>query len=368
MPTKFDTTRFENIHQMGGIQLGVLQPTFGGGLSEGSRVALVNTGSGLRFTVALDRGGDIVDAHYNQHSLAYLSPNGLRRPNHAYNQKFDWLANWPAGLVTTCGPQYIGHPRTEDDQEIPLHGNYSNTPSEVQMVLNPDLPRGKREMLISLVTRDSRMFGPVIEVRRQIQCILGEPVIHIYDQVTNRATTKAAHHWLYHVNLGYPLLNAGSRFIYKGDLTHFVESPEPKGGTKSPTRAKLEKLKRASGPIKAHRGNGEYCVLLDPIADKDGLCHVGLVNPKLNLALELEYPQNCLPRLTNWQHFDEGSYVTGIEPYSGSLIGKDRDTHKTAEQYLAPGQTKRYQMTIRIHGDRKSVAAFAKHDGPVKPA
>ena len=49
----------------------------GGG--DGCRVAWVDTGSGLRFAVAL-RGGDIVEAFYNDLSLTYLSPNGYRPP------------------------------------------------------------------------------------------------------------------------------------------------------------------------------------------------------------------------------------------------------------------------------------------------
>ena len=79
---EFDSSKFENVLQVGGIRTGTLD-TPGAGGAPGVRVALVDTGAGLRFTVALDRGGDIVDASYNQFGLAYLSPNGLQRPNPA---------------------------------------------------------------------------------------------------------------------------------------------------------------------------------------------------------------------------------------------------------------------------------------------
>src|SRR6185503_6601393 len=108
-----DPKKFENVHQIGGIRMGRLDSPGAGG-ADGTRVALIDTGSGFRFTVALDRGGDVVDASYNQFGLAYLSPNGLRPPSHAYHFENEWLRNWPGGLVTTCGPEYIGGSRLEN--------------------------------------------------------------------------------------------------------------------------------------------------------------------------------------------------------------------------------------------------------------
>ena len=52
-----------NIFQVGGIETSVLD----NGPAKGSRIAWINTGSGLRFKVAIDRSLDIVDAFYNQH-------------------------------------------------------------------------------------------------------------------------------------------------------------------------------------------------------------------------------------------------------------------------------------------------------------
>ena len=61
-----DLDKFENIHQIGGIRTGTLDSHPLG--RPGGRVALVDTGAGLRFTVALDRGGDIVDARWDERS------------------------------------------------------------------------------------------------------------------------------------------------------------------------------------------------------------------------------------------------------------------------------------------------------------
>lgn len=362
----FDADKLDNIHQVGGIRTALLAPDFGGGVTGGTRVALVDTGSGLRFTVALDRGGDLVDAAFNQHGLAYLSPNGLRPPSHAYNQGFAWLRNWAGGLLTTCGPQHMGHPRQEDGQEVSLHGRYSNLPAQVEMILNPDPQRGKREMLLALTIRDSQTFGPVFEIRRQIQCILGEPVIHLYDQVTNRGNTPAAHNWLYHVNLGYPLLDEGAQFLYRG-AAQYWELPSTGEALQPASAALLKQLKTVPGIVPLHTTVGERGAIVHIPGDRAGVAHAALVNKQLQLGVELAYPAEAMPRLANWQRYGRGCYVSGLEPFSGSLMGKAKDTHPQAGQQLQPGETRRYELTIRVHHGAKALAGLRKYDGAVKP-
>ena len=352
----FDTDKFENVLQIGGIQTAMLESPTGSGQLR--RVALFNTGSPLRFTVALDRGGDIVDASYGQYSLTYLSPTGIKAPSHAYHSGLEWLYGWAGGLVTTCGPEYCGQPREEDGKQVGLHGHHSNTPAAVEMLINPDPHRGRHEMLISMTVRDSRMFGPHLEVRRTIVCTLGVPEIRLFDEVTNRGNERCAHSWLYHVNLGYPLLDEGTRLIFRGKV-HYVPVQ-----AKGPSDAELNQMKRVGGTLKEHLGPGERCLFTDVPPDRNGNAHAGLINQKLKLAIELVYPTDVLPRFNNWQHFGpRGSYITGIEPFSGSILGKHNEDHPLAEQYLSPGQTKRYQLTVKLHSTPKALTDLAKHDG-----
>ncbi len=302
---KFDPDKFENIHQVGGIRTGTLDSHPLGG--PGGRVALVDTGAGLRFTVALDRGGDIVDARFNQHELTYLTPNGLGPPNHAYHTGVEWIYGWAGGLVTTCGPQYMGGPREEDGVKTSLHGHYSNLPAAVEQLINPDPHRGRLDMQIGLVVRDSRMFGPVMEVRRTIRCTLGEPEIIIEDEVTNRANTRSAHHWLYHCNLGYPLLDRGARFVYRGKAQHWV-LPAPPGQTLlQPISADaMNKLKHVPDPLPAHAGFGERGLIVEVTPDKRGICRAGLINNRLKLGMPLQVDAVF-------------GYIYGRDTYSPSL-------------------------------------------------
>lgn len=365
---KFDPAKFENIHQIGGIRTGTIDYP-GLGASHGSRVATFNTGAGLRFTVALDRGGDIIDASYNAHSLTFLSPNFIPPPNHAYHREFDWLYGWPAGLVTTCGPQHIGGPRNRDHASKNLHGHYSSNPAAVEMLINPDPLRGKQEMLLSMVSRDSRMFGPTLETHRTIKCTLGSNDITIFDQVLNRGNKPASHQWLYHVNFGYPLLDEGTRLIYRGKNAKYWELPKKEDGSMlhAMSEKAMANLKKISAPKESHAGVGENGVTIDTQAASDGLAHVGIVNQKLGLGVEMIYDIKQLPRLANWQHLAPmGSYVTGIEPYNGALIGEPYDPPAAFDQKIEPGETKRYQLTLRVLSDKASLAALLAADGPIK--
>lgn len=361
LPQGIDTAKFEHLAQVGGIQTATLDyPGIGGNASQGARVALVNTGSPLRFTVALDRGGDIVEAFYNQHSLAYLTPNGYKPPSHAYHHEEDWLSSWPGGLVTTCGPRYIGGPRIENDEKTSLHGYFSNTPAAVEMLLNPDPARGRTEMLLSMVIREARMYGPTVEIRRHIQCKLGVPEIVLHDVVTNRCDKPLPHNWLYHVNVGYPLLDRGSKFIYRGPAS-LAFAPD-----KNVNAAAFNRWKTVTDGLPQHVGSTSRVFFIDVPPDREGLCHVGIINRKLGLALELEYPKEQLPRLGNWQHLGQrGCYVSGIEPFYGSLMGKASDPHPHVDTWLEPGESRRYQLRLRALAGSAQLQQFAAHDGPV---
>lgn len=364
----FDPAKLENIHQLGGIRTGTLDAPGAGG-SAGVRVALFDTGSGFRFTVALDRGGDIVDAHYNEHGLAYLSPNGLRPPNAAYHHDNEWLRNWAGGLVTTCGPEYVGGSRVEAGAKTNLHGRYSNLAATLDRVQNPDLHRGQLGMELNLTVRDTRMFGPNYEIRRSIRCTLGQPEVTISDEVTNCGDTLAAHHWLYHCNLGYPLLNEGARFIYRGPAEYWMFPPPAGQDIVQPLAAAvMNQIKRVPVSLAEHAGGGERGLIVTTIPDAQGNCRVGIANDRLGLGLEIRYPAEALPRLAHWQHYGpRGSYASALEPFYGSLLGSARDQNPLVHTRLNPGETRRYQLTLRVLRTPSELQNLATADGPVSP-
>src|SRR5262249_47236867 len=147
-------------------------------------------------------------------------------PTAAYDQAADWLWSFYGGLVVSCGPLNTGAPFTENGKSFGLHGTHSNTAAVVESIVNPDPQRGKLEMGITALIRTARVFGPVIELRRTISSRLGESVIRISDEFTNRDNLRVPFAWLLHINFGYPLLEPGaSAYCYRGAVTP-IDGPE----------------------------------------------------------------------------------------------------------------------------------------------
>ena len=179
--------KIKNPAQLGGIETAVLD----NGAGRGMRVAWINTGTGLRYKVVLDRGMDIADAFFNQNSLAWLSHGGFTAPQPLSNQKLDWLRTFGGGLLTTCGLSHVGGPETDEFGERGIHGYISNQPAQLEAIAQPDPVLGKLDFSITGLMRETTVFGPSLELRRTLSGTLGSPVIHIRDEVTNRANTPA---------------------------------------------------------------------------------------------------------------------------------------------------------------------------------
>ncbi len=342
-----NSVRFINPAQVAGIETAVLAD----GPARGVRVAWVNTGTPLRYKVVIDRGLDIADAFYGAASLAFLSYTGTTPPTRALDGGLDWLGGFYGGLVCSCGPQHVGGPETVDGVDYGLHGTHSNTPAEVEAVCQPDPAAGKDVMSITGRVRTARMFGPNVELRRTIRSAMGTPAVEIHDEFTNRGNTPTRHCWLLHLNFGWPLLDRGSRIVYRGPVV--PRSDSVKWFTDP------GKYKVAPSPVKAHTGAGEDVAFVDPPADADGLCHVGIVNEKLELGVEVTYPRKNYPRLVNWQHFGPGGeYVVGLEPVSGGMAECG-----AAAGVLAPGEVRTYDCTLRVLTDPRRLAGLIRRWG-----
>lgn len=337
-----------NIQQIGGIETSVLD----NGPARGSRIAWVNTGSGLRYKVAIDRCLDIADAFYNQHSLAWLSHGGLTVPRPDSNKGLEWLYSFGGGLLTTCGLRHIGGPESDENEERGLHGRVSNIPAMVESIIQPDLESGQKTMSITAIIKESRVFGPHLELRRTIKSTLGVPSITISDEVTNRGNTSCPHMILYHCNFGWPLVNEGTEIVYRGAC-------QSRGmDFDNELFNQTHDYKKCQKPLQSHQGAGESCGFIDVQPDSEGLCHVGLVNNKLNLALTMTYPKQQLPALTNWQHWGPGEYVCALEPGTNPPIGQNKAKALNALIMLGPGEKRSYALDLQVLSCSDSIQTF----------
>lgn len=343
------TNKISSHLPLGGIETAIAD----NGLQRGTRIAWINTGTGLRYKVVIDRAMDIADAFYNQHSLAWISHPGITAPQPFSNRGADWLTTFGGGLVTTCGLTHVGGPESDEYGDRGLHGAISNIPAEIESVIQPDPFTGKMDMSITGVMKQSRPLGTRLELRRTISGRLGEPFIHIHDTVTNKGNTSAPHMLLYHCNFGWPLADEDTRLIWQGnwkarDANPRIFTPE-------------HDFRKCPAPLEEHRGGGEEAAFIDIAADHKGECTCGLYNERLGFAVSMQFSKKQLPWLTNWQHWGKGEYVTGLEPGTHPPVGQAAARKQGTLIELDPGEARTYDLRFEILHRQEDITTFLKN-------
>ena len=350
MPNQSWINKISNAAQIGGIETSVLD----NGAARGTRIAWINTGTGLRYKVVLDRAMDIMEAFFNQHSISWLSHTGVTFPQPFSNRGIEWLKTFGGGLLTTCGLSHIGGPETDEYGDRGLHGEISNIPAEIESIVQPDPASGKLEMSITGKMRQSQVLLSKLELRRTISGKIGEPVINIHDEITNKGNVPAPHMLLYHCNFGWPLIDEGTEILWTGkwyprfnDGRHkiFVEGND---------------FRKCPAPLDSHSGTGEEVALIDIAADSSGECVCGLLNRSLSLAVTIRFSKKQLPWLINWQHWGKGEYVTGLEPSTNTLDGQSKAREKKELIMLEPGETRTYDLSIAVLNTADSIKQLLK--------
>ncbi|WP_235921201.1 aldose 1-epimerase family protein [Foetidibacter luteolus] len=330
--------KISNHTQIGGIETSVLD----NGAGRGTRIAWVNTGTGLRYKIVLDRAMDIADAFYNQYSLAWLSSTGVVPPQPFSNKGADWLKTFGGGLLTTCGLTHVGGPEKDEFGERGVHGGISNTPAEVISIQQPDPVMDKLDMSITGIIKETQIFGPALELKRTISGTLGKAVIKIHDEITNRGNTVAPHMLLYHCNFGWPLVDEGTAINWSGKW----QSRD--GDSNNRIFNNNNDFHTCPAPMQQHNGSEEDAVIVDIDSDEQGLCVASLNNKRLGFAVEIKFVKKQLPWFTNWQHWGFGEYVTGLEPGTNPPTGQAKARADKQLILLEPGETRLYDLEIGI--------------------
>ena len=311
--------------------------TLSDGSDEGVHAADVTTGTGFQFTVVPSRGLDISSASYRGRSLAWRSAQGDRHPAYYEPQGLGWLRGFPGGLLTTCGLTWMGAPDTDDGVELGLHGRYSNTPAAAV--------RGWAEwdgdayvLSVQGEVRESVVFGENVVCRRKISAVLGENRLIVEDAITNEGFSASPHMVLYHVNLGFPIVDAGSRVVVPAELTEPRDDESARGG---------DRWMCVEEPVVGYR---EKVYFHRVAPDPDGSATVAVVNPTLDggLGVYVRYRPDQLPQLVQWKMMGAGTYVVGLEPANARVMGRSVERAAGRLQMIEPGETRQYRLELGV--------------------
>ena len=262
-----------------------------------------------------------------------------------------------SGLVATCGLDHIlgsadgARPTPTTTRAArrcshALHGRISTIPA--RLTGYGETWDGDRCLLWAEgVVQQATVFGEDLHLHRRIEAEVGGNAIRIADRVVNHGFHRTPHMFFYHVNVGWPLLEEGARYLAPiRDVvwaSHADSLRRP--GRRLPERAgAAPRLPRAGLAARARRRPGRR---------EPG----GLVNDRLGLGFEVVTRKDQLPCLYQWQNFQAGHYALGIEPSTHHVLGDLAARERGEMIWLEHGESRSYDMTMRVLDGPAEIAA-----------
>jgi len=343
------------LSQFAGVRLMELSD----GVERGIRMLEFRTGSGLRFTALVDRALDIADCEFNGKAIGWNSPAGFRHPGlHEYEGEggLAWARSF-SGLLVTCGldhilfmnevsaETYVYSPKQKVSHS--LHGRIGTIPAKLTGY-GEEWHGDECVLWAEGIVQQSAVFGEDLHLIRRIEADVGGKEIRITDRVVNHGFYKTPHMYCYHINVGHPVLDEGSRYL--APITDVVWA----------AHAGDDYRKQGVGyrTLPAPKLDFHEQVWQHELATDDvGKQYVALVNDHAKIGFEVETRKDQFPCLYEWQNLQAGQYALGIEPSTNHVLGNNVARERGEMIWLQHGEEKRYDSVFRILDGAADIAA-----------
>jgi hypothetical protein len=204
--------------------------------------------------------------------------------------------------------------------------------------------------------RETVPLGENLCLTRKVWCRMGEKALHIRDTVENMGFEPAAHMLVYHMNFGFPLLDAGTVLVAPAlDAIPWDISWDQMLGaemSRAIHEASAREIERYNSfaPPEPHYVNRVYNLVM--AADENGDVTVALLNRGHPLGdgigLYLKYSGKTLPEFTLWKVMQHQSYVVGLEPGNCRQGGRAAEREQGRLKVLEPGETVTYELEVGV--------------------
>ena len=337
--------RVGDLSQLGGTRLIELLD----GNQRGVRAVDFHTGSGLQFTVLLDRGMDIGPASHCGRPLAWHAMPGCVHPAYHEPEGLGFLRSFHGGLLCTCGLTWCGAPCTDEGEELGLHGRISHIPAR-QVGTDAAWTGDDYEFWAKGSMREASVFGPNVVLTRTVRARLGESRLFVEDRIVNEGFAPAPFMLLYHINGGFPVVDKGTELLSASVAAAPVD--DYAAGIQ-------ERYAQFDAP---KRGVPEACYRHTLAAGSDGGIVVALVNRNLGdgFGYYIEYKKSQLPHFTEWKMMDEGTYVVGTEPCTMPLYPRSELREQGKLEFLKPGEERTIELEIGVVDSARQIRSIER--------
>lgn len=160
--------------------------------------------------------------------------------------------------------------------------------------------------------------------------------LRIGSPITNTGDREEPFEILYHMNMGYPLLDENSRIAIPSDEViprdaHAADDLENWMHMEKPTEAYQEKCYYH----KFHQKDGSET-------------EVSIYQPEIDTKLSISFDANELDGFVEWKMMGVRDYVLGLECGNCYADGRDVMRKTGMLKFLEPGQTKTYRVTVKL--------------------
>ncbi len=211
------------------------------------------------------------------------------------------------------------------------------------MRVNLDPPH---EISVTGHVEESGLFLPHLRLTSTTTTIPGSNRVVIHDVVENRSAQPAETQLLYHVNVGPPFLEAGSRIV-------------------APIREMAPLTRRAAEGIDTFEfyggptvGFAEQVYGYELLADSHGKTLALLANASIDRGLAVRFSRRELPCFIVWKNTGavEDGYVTGLEPSTNYPNFKTFERQQGRLRVLPPGGSWEASVVLEAFDTREEVA------------
>ncbi len=268
------------------------------------------TNGKIRVLLNVSKALDIMQLYYEGQNVSFVSKNAYTPENGNFSGRFE------GGMLYTCGLDCLG---VIEGYEV--HGTFHTHRADVYRTECTE-----DKIIVEGEIANTALFGKNLVMKRKIT--IEDSSVTVSDILENRGFRKEDFCLLYHVNIGYPMLDEGGRII--ADVSESIPR----------TAYATEK-------------RDEQFVITEPLPCQEETCYylklnekkVEYLNERIGKKLTLEFNGEELNNCILWKSMASGDYALGIEPSTSELDERFRYS------VIGPGESKNYNIRITLSRD-----------------
>lgn len=273
--------RISNFRQVASVQ----RYTMTEGREKGLDIIDCDNGK-IRFLLNVNKACDIMQLLHNGQNMSFISKNGFMQ------REVPFLNRFEGGMLYTCGIDSVGGREGYEE-----HGTIHITPAQI---LRAECSEGG--IVVEAIIRDTEIGGKNLSIKRRITAAIGGDSVTVEDTLINEGFRDESYCLLYHVNIGYPMLDEGAKIV--ADVTKC----EPRTTW---AEENMDTAYDISAPTPNMEETCYFLTLKTPEAS--------LINEKIGKKFTVSYSGETLPHFVEWKSMASGDYAVGLEPCTTEL-------------------------------------------------